>query len=99
MRLPPKLASMIAQEPDRGRAQRLVLTAYKRGLREGSQRDFLTTEDMALMRWCVLTVAKGFVAGHEGSVAANHLLKRLDDKTEAAKLVARDPATTEEPSR
>lgn len=41
----------------------------------------LTGEDLRLIRWCVLTVSKGFTAEHDGQKAACALLAKLDKGT------------------
>lgn len=38
----------------------------------------MSREDWQLVRWCVLTVSKGFATGREGQLAASGLLSKLD---------------------
>jgi len=42
----------------------------------------LSAKELKLMRWCVLTVSKGFVAVHEGQAAACELMDKLDPRRE-----------------
>jgi len=92
MKLPDKLTAMIAQEnpAHRNQVSRAARLGYKTGLRDGRKQGF-SDEDMRLIRWCVLTVSKGFTAEHDGQVAAAQLLTRIDgqDKRKALAEIAR----------
>lgn len=49
----------------------------------GDTSEPLAPQDWRLIRWCVLTVSKGFTAEHDGQIAAHELLGRLDPTTSA----------------